>query len=107
MEYATRKDEQRREWAVRWALEGLSHSVRSAALRPSLLTLNFQALLQTIDTCSPSLLHFDTLVPQSSASIPPGLNGILHYIGHSVESFAMEASVPASILSSTVLTEIV
>ena len=31
----------------------------------------------------------------------PGLNGILHYIGHSVESFAMEASVPASILSST------
>jgi hypothetical protein len=57
MEYATGRDEQRREWAVRRALEGLSHGVRSAALRPSLLTLNFQALLsqlQTIDICTPN-----------------------------------------------------
>jgi hypothetical protein len=79
---------------------GLSHGVRSAALRPSLLTLNFQAL-QLL------LLQFDTLVPQSSASISPVSNDILDYIGRSVESFAMEASVPASILSSRVLTKIV
>ena len=37
MEYATGRDDQRREWAVRRALEGLSHSVGSAALRAKLI----------------------------------------------------------------------
>jgi len=110
MEYATVRDEQRREWAVRRALEGLSHSVRNAALRPSLLTLNFPSFAvsaATIHTCHAnapcSLTPSSTIISVYS----PRLNGILHYIGHSVESFAMEASVPASILFSTVLTIIV
>jgi hypothetical protein len=45
MEYATVRDEQQCEWAVRRAFGGLvSQHAAAQQLRPSLLTLNFQAL---------------------------------------------------------------
>ena len=54
----------------------------------------------------PTLLQFDTWFHNHQRLFPPFSTGILHYIGHSVESFTMEASVPALDFSRTVLTTI-
>jgi hypothetical protein len=60
MEYATVRDEQRCERAVRRAWEACLTACACAALRPSLLTLNFQALLQLLTLARQRSCSFDT-----------------------------------------------
>jgi hypothetical protein len=79
-EYATARDEQQREWAVRAGVRGsdfVSQRAVRTALQPSLvnvLTLNFQALTceaTTIDTCKPNALAATFLISHSKTSNSP------------------------------------